>query len=352
MKKALSAILKYGIPIGISVGLAWYLYTNVDLDAIVTSMRQDVNYWWFVPVIVVSIFSHIFRALRWRLQLRAIGVDAPLSAIVNSIFGTYFVNLVFPRLGEVWRTGYIAKRQRASFSQVLGSMVGDRLSDTLTVLLLTIVTFFLAQRELLTFLDSRGDGSQGSLFTSWVFWALVVLALAGVAAIWLIVKSKAEQGLVAKLRTLILNLWDGLASISRMEGKWLFLLYTVLIWTCYYLQLYIASFAFTFTAQMGVVPILVLFVLSSLGMAVPSNGGLGPWQFTIIFGLAIYGVGSLPLTTPYNAQASAFAWLVWGVQTMLLIALGIYAFVSMEIDRRRIASGKTIVNSSGEEMTL
>lgn len=352
MKKALSAILKYGIPIGISVGLAWYLYTNVDLDAIVTSMRQDVNYWWFVPVIVVSIFSHIFRALRWRLQLRAIGVDAPLSAIVNSIFGTYFVNLVFPRLGEVWRTGYIAKRQRASFSQVLGSMVGDRLSDTLTVLLLTIVTFFLAQRELLTFLDSRGDGSQGSLFTSWVFWALVALALAGVAAIWLIVKSKAEQGLVAKLRTLILNLWDGLASISRMEGKWLFLLYTVLIWTCYYLQLYIASFAFTFTAQMGVVPILVLFVLSSLGMAVPSNGGLGPWQFTIIFGLAIYGVGSLPLTTPYNAQASAFAWLVWGVQTMLLIALGIYAFVSMEIDRRRIASGKTIVNSSGEEMTL
>lgn len=352
MKKALSAILKYGIPIGISVGLAWYLYTNVDLDAIVTSMRQDVNYWWFVPVIVVSIFSHIFRALRWRLQLRTIGVDAPLSAIVNSIFGTYFVNLVFPRLGEVWRTGYIAKRQRASFSQVLGSMVGDRLSDTLTVLLLTIVTFFLAQRELLTFLDSRGDGSQGSLFTSWLFWALVALALAGVAAIWLIVKSKAEQGLVAKLRTLILNLWDGLASISRMEGKWLFLLYTVLIWTCYYLQLYIASFAFTFTAQMGVVPILVLFVLSSLGMAVPSNGGLGPWQFTIIFGLAIYGVGSLPLTTPYNAQASAFAWLVWGVQTMLLIALGIYAFVSMEIDRRRIASGKTIVNSSGEEMTL
>ena len=352
MKKALSAILKYGIPIGISVGLAWYLYTSVDLDAIVTSMRQDVNYWWFVPVIVVSIFSHIFRALRWRLQLRAIGVDAPLSAIVNSIFGTYFVNLVFPRLGEVWRTGYIAKRQRASFSQVLGSMVGDRLSDTLTVLLLTIVTFFLAHRELLTFLDSRGDGSQGSLFTSWVFWALVALALAGVAAIWLIVKSKAEQGLVAKLRTLILNLWDGLASISRMEGKWLFLLYTVLIWTCYYLQLYIASFAFTFTAQMGVVPILVLFVLSSLGMAVPSNGGLGPWQFTIIFGLAIYGVGSLPLSTPYNAQASAFAWLVWGVQTMLLIALGIYAFVSMEIDRRRIASGKTIVNSSGEEMTL
>ena len=352
MKKVISAAIKYGIPIAISVGLAWYLYTNVDIDAIVTSMKQDVNYLWFIPVLVVSTFSHIFRALRWRLQLRAIGVKAPLSAIVNSIFGTYFVNLAFPRLGEVWRTGYIARRQRASFTQVLGSMVGDRLSDTLTVLVLTIVTFFLAQKQMLQFLDSRNAEGGGSLWTSWVFWTLVLCAVAGCVLIWRIVKSKSESGLVAKLRTLLLNLWDGLASIGRMEGKWLFLFYTIAIWTCYYMQLYIASKAFTFTADLGVLPVLVLFVLSSLGMAVPSNGGLGPWQFTIIFGLAIYGVGSLPLTTPYDPQASAFAWLVWGVQTLLLIVLGVYAFISMAIDRRRIETGKTVVEASGEQMTM
>lgn len=344
--------MKYGIPIGISAGLAWYLYTNVDREAIATSMRQDVNYLWFLPVIVVSILSHVFRALRWELQLRAIGVKASRSALVNSIFGTYFVNLLFPRLGEVWRTGYIAKRQRASFSQVLGSMVGDRLSDTLTVLCLTIITFFLARNELMTFLGNRDGGEGGSLASSWVVWVLVACVIAGVVAIWWVVRSKRETGVLGKLRTMIVNLWDGLSSIARMEGKWLFLLYTVLIWTCYYLQLYIASFAFSFTAGMGAVPILVLFVLSSLGMAVPSNGGLGAWQIAIIFGLAIYGVGSLPLTTPYDPQASAFAWLVWGVQTLLLIVLGIYAFISMEIDRRRIAAGKTVVETSGEEMTL
>ena len=87
MKNIVSNLVKYGIPILISVGLAWFLYNNVDIDAIKTSLRQDVNYWWFVPVIVVSIFSHIFRALRWRLQLRAINIDAPLWVLVNSIFG-------------------------------------------------------------------------------------------------------------------------------------------------------------------------------------------------------------------------------------------------------------------------
>ena len=168
MKKVISALLKYGIPIAISVGLAWFLSKNVDWGAIKQSLTNDVNYWWFLPVIVVSIFSHIFRALRWRLQLRAIDVHPSLSALVNSIFGTYFVNLLFPRLGEVWRSGYIAQREKASFTKVMGSMVGDRLSDTVTVGLLTIFTFFIAQDAFIKFFDQRGDGS-GSMFTSWMF---------------------------------------------------------------------------------------------------------------------------------------------------------------------------------------
>ena len=101
MKKIISPLLKYGIPVALSVLLVWFFYKNMDMEAIKQSLREDVNFWWFVPVIVVSIFSHVFRACRWRLQLRALGIDAPLSALVNSIFGTYFVNLLAPRLGEV-----------------------------------------------------------------------------------------------------------------------------------------------------------------------------------------------------------------------------------------------------------
>lgn len=329
-KKIVSALVKYGIPIAISVGLAWFLYKNVDLQAIKQSLSEDVNYLWFLPVIVVSTFSHIFRALRWRLQLRAIGVNAPLYAIVCSIFGTYFVNLLFPRLGEVWRTGYIARREHASFSQVLGSMVGDRLSDTLTVLVLTIATFFMAQDSFLKFL-AQNDG--GSSMSTLVMVALAVAALLGVALLVWLYRMPTATGIVGKVQAIVRDLWDGLASIAHMKGKWWFVIYTILIWGCYYMQLYIAAKAFTFTASLGWLPILVLFVLSSIGMAVPSNGGLGPWQFAIIFGLSLYGVGAFPPSVPYHAQASAFAWLVWGVQTLLLIVLGIYAFAYIALDR-------------------
>ena len=333
MKKVVSALLKYGIPVAISVGLAWFLYKNVDLEAIKKSLQQDVNYWWFVPVIVVSVLSHIFRALRWRLQLRAIDIDAPLWVLVNSIFGTYFVNLVFPRLGEVWRTGYIARRQKAPFATVLGSMVGDRLSDTVTVLLLTIVTFFLAQDAFVKFFAARGDNAGAT--ASWTMWALVAVAVLGMVSLVWIYRSTSQNRVIARVRGILHDLWEGFAAIAHMDGKWMFLLYTVLIGGCYFLQLYIASKAFTFTAGLGVIPILVLFVLSSLGMAVPSNGGLGPWQFAIIFGLSLYGVGAFPPSTPYDAQASAFAWLVWGVQQLLIIVLGIYAFASIALDRKK-----------------
>ena len=99
--------------------------------------------------------------------------------------------------------------------------------------------------------------------------------------------------------------------------------------------------------------ILVLFVLSSISMGIPTNGGLGAWHIAIIFGLSLYGVGAnFSATGPFDAQASTFAMVVWGSQTLLLIALGIYSFIYMEIDRRRIKSGKVIVESDGKGMKL
>ena len=147
MKKAVSYLVKYGIPLVIGVGLMYFLYQNVDINSMMDTLKTDVDYWWFIPVAIISILSHVFRALRWRLQLKAIDVKPSFSAVLNSIFGTYAVNLVFPRLGEVWRCGYIAERQKASVTQVMGSMVADRLTDTVTVLTLTFVTFLLGDEN-------------------------------------------------------------------------------------------------------------------------------------------------------------------------------------------------------------
>ncbi len=350
MKKAISYLVKYGIPLAIGVGLMYFLYKNVDIHSMIGTLKTDVNYWWFVPVAVVSILSHVFRALRWQLQLHAIDVKPSFSAVLNSIFGTYAVNLAFPRLGEVWRCGYIANRQKASVTQVMGSMVADRLTDTITVLLLTMVTFMLAQSAFGQFFDAYPQMKENFLSAAsdariWIGAAVCIIALG-----WLLVM-KTENKVIKKIQLMARNLWEGFYAITKMEGKWWFLLYTLLIWGCYFLQLYLASKAFTFTSGLSVLAVLVMFVLSSIGMGVPTNGGLGSWHVAIIFGLSLYGVGVFSPSN-FDPRASAFAMLVWGFQTVLLIVLGIYAFTSMAIDRNRIEKGKTVVDTTNDSIQL
>lgn len=350
MKKAISYLVKYGIPLVIGVGLIWFLYKNVDLGGMMDTLKNDVNYWWFVAVAVVSILSHVFRALRWRLQLKAIDVKPSFSAVLNSIFGTYAVNLVFPRLGEVWRCGYIANRQKASVTQVMGSMVADRLTDTVTVLALTFVTFLLAQGAFGQFFDAYPQMKERfmNVASDARVWIGTIIFLAAVG--WLLIM-KTENKIIKKIQLMARNLWEGFAAITRMDGKWWFLLLTILIWGCYYLQLYLACQAFSFTKDLSVLAVLVLFVLSSIGMGVPTNGGLGAWHLGIIFGLSLYGVGVFDINNP-DKDASTFAMFVWLFQQVLIIALGIYAFISMSIDRRRIETGETVVETTNDEIKL
>lgn len=326
----LRTLLKYVVPLVITVGLCYLMFTGIDFKEMISIIRRDCNFSWIALALCISILSHVFRAMRWRIQLRALGIDAPLFALVLSIFGTYAVNLVFPRLGEIWRTGYIAQRQQAQFTTVFGSMVADRLADTVTVGLLTLVTFMLASKALITYFADNAatvERLTGLATSPWLWLAIASL----IALVWWFLAHKSSNSKVQKIQQQVHELWQGFAVIATMPGKGRWLLLTVGLWGCYFVQLYVAFYAFPFThevlAQHGILAALVAFVLSSISMGVPSNGGIGPWQWAIIFALGIYGLG--------QAQAAAFANLVLGTQTMLLILLGLFTFGCIALDKRR-----------------
>lgn len=335
-KKSFSKILrggfKYLIPLFISIGLCYLLFTGVDFGEMIDKIKdENNNLWWVALAMFISIFSHVFRALRWRIQLKAVNINAPLSALVNSIFGTYAVNLVFPRLGEIWRTGYISQRQQASFTVVLGSMVAERLADAVTVLLLAVATFMLASGEIMAFIREYPAfyNMLISLVSSPWLWVALIASLAIV--LW-VFRRFPENKILLKIKGIVKGLWEGFAAIGKMKGKGRWLMYTLLLWGCYFVQMYLAFFAFPETAgviaQYGIVAVLVCFLLSSIAMGIPSNGGIGPWQIAVMFGLSMYGVSEMP--------ALAFANLVLGTQTLLLILLGLYAFISISLDRKRL----------------
>lgn len=328
-KKGLGNLIKYIIPMAISVGLCYLLFTGIDFGEMLEIIRTQCDFRWIALAMGINIVSFVCRAFRWRIQLRALGIDPPIHALIYSIFGTYSVNIVFPRLGEVWRTGYIAQRQHAQFTSVFGSMVADRLADTVTVLILGAVTFFMASSAILDFMEANVESykSIGNFLTSPWLWGSAIVLFAGA---WIFMRSRTRNPWVMRVQNVIRELWDGFAVIVRMKGKGEWLLWTIGIWGCFGIQMYICFFAFPFTRevldQYGVIAAQVTFVLGSLSMGVPSNGGIGPWQWAVIFALSIYGVS--------HTNAAAFANLVLGSQTLMLIILGIFTFSAIALDRK------------------
>lgn len=333
VKKIVSYVVRWLLPLALTILLVTYMFKKVNFSDMWEIVTHGVDYWWILAAMVISVFSHIFRALRWQIQLRSLGIRPPLMALICSIFGTYALNLVFPRLGEIWRCSYIAGREHKPFTTVVGSMVADRLSDTLIVLLLTLLTFLVATPAIEAFLVKYpiGAGLVDTFKNPWT-WTVV---FGSVALVWAIFTLGRNLGPVAKTRQWIGEMWKGFASIATMHGKWKFIGYTLCIWGCYYVQLYVAFFAFPFTRELcsepglafGLTPCLVAFVLSSIGMAVPSNGGLGPWNIAVMFGLAVYGIS--------DAQGTAFSMLQWSGQTVMLILLGIYTMVYISVSGRK-----------------
>lgn len=328
-------LVKYGVPLVVTVGLCYLLFSQVDFHQMMTIIRTQCDFRWIAAGLVVGVLSHIVRALRWRIQLYALDVRPPLWIIVLSIFGTYAVNLIFPRLGEFWRTGYISARQKAPFTTVFGSMVCDRLSDTITVFLLLLLSLALARPQIIGYLQQNPElyNTITSILTSPWVWLSVPLFI---AVCWLMWRYSPDNRFVTKVKSLLSGIWEGFAVIVRMKGKGVWLIYTVLLWGCYFVELYLAFFAFPATsavvARYGITAVLVCFVLSSISMAVPSNGGIGPYQWALVFGLSMYSTGIPELTVSYS---TAFANLVLWCNTMMLIVLGILTFAAITFDKHK-----------------
>ena len=319
-------LLRYCVPAVITVGLCYLLVRGMDLRQMWETICTQCDFRWIAVNILLLIGAMWARAARWQLQLRALGIKASVWVLTLSVFGTYAVNLVFPRLGEVWRTGFVAERQKAPFTTVFGSMVADRLSDTVMVGLISLSAFVLAGPQLMSYLG-QNPGLMArviALLCSPLLWGCMTAVLAVTA--WIFVRYP-ENKVVATCRRLWQGLWEGFAVIGRMRGKGMWLFYTIILWACYFVGLVCAFMSFPLVAEVmvrhGLTAVLLCFVLTSLSMLVPSNGGIGPWQWAMIFGLSLYCDGIPGLTKDYMAS---FANLALGVQAVTSIILGLFTF--------------------------
>ncbi|MBE6300449.1 MAG: flippase-like domain-containing protein [Parabacteroides distasonis] len=325
-KTILRTFLKIILPLAFGCLLLWYLYSKMDLNEIWEVIRGEVRYEVILFSLLFGLGANIVRGLRWGLLIRSLGDKVRTGNVVYAVLGNYAVNLVLPRVGEVWRCGMITKYDKIPFTRLFGTLLIDRVSDTVMVGFITcsIILFnFGFFQDFFAKNPSLLEGFQSMFNSIWIY----IIGVLFIAGIWSVFKYMSNFTLVKKAKSMLQNIWDGMKSIWLMKQKGLFLVQTLLIWIGYFFYFYITFYAFEFTKELGIVVGLIAFTMSSIAVAVPVQGGIGPWHFMVIATLVCFGVK--------ETEAAAFALVVHTVQTIWLGLTGLVGVVALPIINRK-----------------
>ena len=386
-KSILSNIAKILFPFILGGAILWWMYRGEDISTIKHVLTEEMNWTWMLLSFPFGILAQMFRGWRWKQTLEPMVEDArnveggrwnvecgrrnveggmwnvegerrkedtpsrtiqssdtPIRHIRSSIciyavFLSYAASLVIPRIGEFSRCAVLKRYEGISFSKALGTVVTERAVDTLIVMLYSGIILLIEISVFGTFFQKTGTSLdrilEGFSFTGWIVTAICASAV--LILLHLLLKN---LSIYNKVKMTLSGIWEGVMSLKGIKNLPLYLFFSVGIWVMYFLHYYLTFFCFDFTSELGIGCGLVSFVVANFAVIVPTPNGAGPWHFAIKTMLILYGVA--------DEQALWFVLIVHTVQTMLVIALGVYAWMGLGFSKfsRKEEGGRRKENTS------
>ena len=356
LKNIISSVAKVVLPFVLGGAILWWMYRGEDFSVIRHVLTEEMDWTWMLLSFPFGILAQMFRAWRWKQTLEPIirgdeGTevrgyeDTPAADISRTtapthprtpeirssictyaIFISYAASLVIPRIGEFSRCAVLKRYDGISFSKALGTVVTERAVDTLIVMIYSGIILLLEMSIFGTFFRKTGT-SMDRILSGFSLTGWVVTAICGVAVAILLHLLLKNFSIYNKVKMTLGGIWEGVLSLKGVRNLPLYLFFSVGIWVMYFLHYYLTFFCFDFTANLGIGCALVSFVVANFAVIVPTPNGAGPWHFAIKTMLILYGVA--------DEQALWFVLIVHTVQTMLVIALGIYAWAGLLFAKRR-----------------
>lgn len=313
------------LPFVLGLGILWWMYRGTDWSDFGHYVLHEMNWWWMLVSLAFGILPQMARAWRWKMALEPLGEHPRRTSCIDAIFMSYAASLVIPRVGEVTRCGTLKTSDGVSFTKSLGTVVTERLVDSLLMLLFTGIAFLLQLPMFLRFLKETntnvGDLLHRFTGTGYIvtFICLVAALIAGFVAI-------RRFSFFKKGRDMLRDMWEGILSLRKVRNLPLYLFYSILIWVGYFLHFYIAFFCFDFTAHLSIGAAFLIFCVGTFAVLVPTPNGAGPWHFAVKTMLVLYGVA--------ETQAIMFALTVHTIQTALVVLLGAFGWARINSKRK------------------
>lgn len=261
------------------------------IDKVIADFRST-HIVWLIVICFCFFISNISRSLRWQQLLQSLGYETRWGNSFHCVMLGYFANLGLPRLGEVVRAGTLARYESIAFEKVMGTVAVDRIIDLICFGVVFLLSLLLQYDLLWNYLVEHADLSFTKVMTSPFFLGILVVGLVLTGLIWSFRTQLLKNVLIGRICKAAAGFLEGLRSLRKVKNKGLLILHSINIWTMYFLMTYLCFKAFDPTAHLGPLAGLLIFVFGSLGMIIPTPGGMGSYHALVIAGLTLYNIDS------------------------------------------------------------
>ncbi|MBO7522622.1 MAG: flippase-like domain-containing protein [Bacteroidales bacterium] len=323
MNKTLQQVLKITLCVVLAGLLLYLAFRKVSFKDVVDILKHA-NYWWLALSLSCGLLSYVCRSARWNLLIEGLGYKLKLTNTFNAVLSGYFINNAVPRLGEIMKCVALGRKESIPVDKLVGTMVAERTIDVLTLLVIAVALVLGASDSVNAFLRDGifvplQERIVNTFGNGWIFWTILVLLIVLMIALLVRYKDKlSKKKVFAKFYGFCNGLWDGLKVIFSLDKKWMFLLYTILMWALYTLMTWLVVFCLPSTSGLGLSDGIFLLVIGSLGMVVPVQSGFGAFHYITSRGLEyVYGIEL--------EQGLAYALLSHESQILMMIIVGAIA---------------------------
>jgi uncharacterized protein (TIRG00374 family) len=281
---------------------------------------REAHYSWLFFSLFLVLISHVIRAARWNLLIGGLNYKTRLTTTFYSVMIGYLANTAVPRMGEFVRCGVLSKKENIPFNALFGTVIVERIFDLIVLVLLIFSVIVFQLRLLNDFLHEFLRPFAKTVFVNiWDISLFTVLLLFVLAGGFILLKRNKHwfnnHPSYLKMRVFFKGVLKGIKTVKTMKEKWLFLIYTFLIWLFYALMVYVPVMMFPETSSLNFVDGLTLLAIGSLGIVAPVPGGIGAYHFIV----------KTILVELYHINADvaiSFATITHAGQTLLNVVVG------------------------------
>ncbi|MFH0990988.1 MAG: lysylphosphatidylglycerol synthase transmembrane domain-containing protein [bacterium] len=333
MKSQHKKILQTTLSFAFAGTFLYLAFRGVKFDDLLKSLLE-VNYFWVILLMPITLISHWLRAVRWAYLLSPVKEKLSTRNLFSAVMIGYLVNNIFVRAGEVVRAYAIGKSEGISRSAAFATIIVERILDMMTFFFSLCVVLFLYPQTL-NFLIESSDTLQSLFPDVESMRPFFLIGAFGALALFLIlfIKSESLFQLLTHLKMIVPRRYETLYqslvekflsgfSVARLRKHFAAISFlSLLIWIFYALGLFVPFYAFESLTglQSDFGASVILLTITTIAWVLPSPGAFGTYHsFLTVALVKMYQVN--------DVTAISYSIITHEAGILVTTAVGLYYF--------------------------